>query len=832
MDRLVLPAFSAEDLKAVLGAPAHEAHSRSVSHILTDSRSLLQPEGTLFFAIRTDSGDGHRYLERLYVRGVRSFVVEVLPEESATRYGEANWYLVSDSVKALQLLAQHHLQRFPTLLTVGLTGSNGKTIVKELLYQLLGSERTVVRSPRSHNSQIGLPLSLLSITAGDELGLFEVGISQRGEMAQLAEVFSPRLGIFTTLGSAHQEGFLSLEEKLQEKLLLFAQSEALFYPLDEVLVREQIERTYGDRQRYTWSHRDPSATIYISALETSMETCRLHFRYALQDYTLTVPFTDGAYLEDVACCLTLISYLAPELLSQPTRWRELAPVSMRLEVKDGLQGNTLINDAYSCDLQSLSLALDFLRRRSSATGARPVVLLSDIAGSGLREEALYAQVAELLRSYGVAEVFAVGEAIQHLRGEAATLPVHFYPTTEALLEDDALSQLRDSCILIKGARRFALDRVYQRLSSREHQTILDIDLQAVVHNLNHYRSLLPAGHPLICMIKADGYGTGDFELARTLQEHRVDYLAVAVADEGRVLRTKGIRTHLMIMNPELRVAETLFAYHLEPEVYSFDLLRGLAERAELAGLTAFPIHLKVDSGMHRLGFTPEELTAVGEYLREHPALRASSVFSHLAAADEGDKRTFTLQQIARFEGACHDLTEALGYAPKRHILNTAGIEAFGEYAFEMARLGIGLYGVSPTGRGGLLPVARLSTVILQVRDLPAGEAVGYGCRGVTDRPSRVAVIPIGYADGFSRRLSRGAYRVLVGGVLCPTLGNVCMDACMVDVTEIADVKVGDPVVIFGEEACPLEGMATACDTIPYEILTGLSLRIQRRYWRE
>lgn len=820
------------ELEAILGAPVRSVHTHPVTHILTDSRSLLQPEGTLFFAIHTDSGDGHRYLKGLYERGVRSFVVEVLPAEVDTYYQGANWYVVSSSVEALQRLAGYHLSRFPALVTLGLTGSNGKTIVKELLYQLLASDRTIARSPRSHNSQIGLPLSLLSVTEADSLGLFEVGISQRGEMGKLAEVFAPQLGVFTTLGSAHQEGFASLEEKLSEKLLLFAHSHVLFYPKDEPLVAHLIEATYPDRQLCSWSTEDPNAALYITSTRPAEQTTHITFRYAERDYALTVPFTDGAYLKDVFCCLTVISYLAPYLLSQEQLWRELTPVSMRLEVKDGLRGNTLINDAYSCDLQSLSLALDFLRRRATATGVRPIVLLSDIEGSGLPADELYTQVAELLHSYGVAEVFAVGEAIQVLGTKAESLPVHLFPSTEALLDAPELTSLHDCCILIKGARRYTLDRVYRRLSSQEHQTVLDIDLQAVVHNLNHYRSLLPAGHPLVCMIKADGYGTGDFELARTLQEHRVEYLAVAVADEGRALRTKGIRSHLMIMNPELRVAETLFAYQLEPEVYSFELLRGLTERAEASGITDFPIHIKVDSGMHRLGFAPEELTEVGAYLKAHPALRASSVFSHLAVADEPDMRDFTLGQVARFEAGYRALAEALGYQPKRHLLNTAGIESFGEYAFDMARLGIGLYGVSPTGRAGLLPVARLSTVILQVRELPAGEAIGYGCKGRTERTSRIAVIPIGYADGFSRRLSGGAYRVLVGGVLCPTIGNVCMDACMIDVTDVAEAKAGDPVVIFGDEACPLEGMAQACGTIPYEILTGLSLRIQRRYWRE
>ena len=461
-----------------------------------------------------------------------------------------------------------------------------------------------------------------------------------------------------------------------------------------------------------------------------------------------------------------------------------------------------------------------------------MLLLSDIEGSGRSDAALYAEVAGLIKSYGVDEVFAVGEHLTASAGLFDAAHTHFFATTSELLASPLLSRLHDSCILIKGARRFALDQVYRRLSSREHQTVLDIDLSAVVHNLNHYRSLLPPEHPLICMIKADGYGTGAFELARTLQEHRVDYLAVAVADEGRELRDKGIRTHIMIMNPELSVADTLFSHRLEPEVYSMELLEGLCERARIAGITAFPIHLKVDSGMHRLGFAPADLPAVGAYLREHPELRVSSVFSHLAAADEPDKRDFTERQAKTFIAATEALTAALGYQPKRHLLNTAGIERFPEYALDMARLGIGLYGVSATGRPGVEPIARLTTVLLQIRELPAGEAIGYGCRGITSRPSRIAVIPIGYADGFSRRLSRGAYSVLLHGRLCPTIGNVCMDACMIDITDVPEARVGDEVLIFGGEERPITVLAEACDTIPYEILTTLSTRIQRRYWRE
>ena len=833
MDRLVTPAFAPEELKRLLKTelPTLEG-SCSVRHILTDSRSLVSPQDTLFVAIPTESGDGHRYVAQLYERGVRSFVVERLPDEARRGEWQANWFVVPSSVKALQQIAALHRARFPQLETVGITGSNGKTVVKEFLYQLLHPTLHIVRSPRSYNSQIGVPLSVLGIEASDELGLFEAGISKPHEMKALRDVIQPTIGVFTYLGSAHQENFASLEEKLREKLQLFTHCHALVYGEDSIEVSKMMQATFPEARHLTWSRMNPKATLYLQ--QSVAEGDRTHLSCIIhgERHQIVIPFTDAAYIEDCLCAITVASLVAPELISDPLPWATLRPVEMRLEVKNGVSGNTLINDAYSCDLQSLSIALDFLRRRASATAARPVVLLSDIEGSGLRDEELYSEVASLLRGYEVSDLIAVGKHITEHAHLFTGIRVTPFPTTDALLHSEALRTITGSCILIKGARRFAFEQVYRRLSTQEHQTVLDIDLSAVVHNLNYYRSLLPPNHPLVCMIKADGYGIGAFELARTLQEHRVEYLAVAVADEGRELREKGIRTHLMIMNPEVASAETLFTHHLEPEVYSFELLSGLREQAVRLGVRDFPIHIKVDSGMHRLGFALEDMERLGQLLSVCPELRVSSIFSHLATADEPAKSEYVHQQYATFMKASDQLTAALGYRPKRHILNTAGIERYAEYALDMARLGIGLYGFSPTGRREVEPIARFSTVVLQVKTLQPGQYVGYGCMGQVNRPSRIAVIPVGYADGFSRRLSRGAYSVSVRGVLCPTLGNVCMDACMIDVTDVPGVEVGDQVTLFGSEDLPLAGMAEVCGTIPYEILTSISSRVQRRYWRE
>ena len=833
MNSSLAPSLSPQQIVQLLGARTEALpYTRPVQWLLTDSRSLTAPRDSLFVALRTESGDGQRYVAELYEAGVRHFLLHEGSLE-ASAYPEANCYFVPDTLAALQRLAAAHRASLPALQLVAITGSYGKTIVKELLYQLLSPRYSCYRSPRSYNSQLGVALSLLGLRAEHELAFIEAGISQPGEMAALVAMIQPEVGVFTGLGSAHQEHFASMEEKLEEKLQLFASARCIIYPKDKGWVSARIEERYPAGRLRSWSYQDPKATLYIPHSLTHADRCELTCIYRQQAYELVLPFTDAAYIEDALTALCLVAELAPELLGEASLCSRLRPVSMRLEVKEGARGCTLINDYYSCDLQSLPIALDFLRRRADSSGMRRVLVLSDIEGSGLSDEELYGEVARYLRDYEVQELYLVGPRSSGEAKRFDFIPCSCYPDTETLLGSRVLEQLSGVCLLLKGARRFAFERLYRSLSAHVHQTVLDVDLSAVVSNLNHYRSLLPPGHPLICMIKADGYGVGAVELARTLQEHRVDYLAVAVADEGRELREGGISTHIMVMNPELSTADTLFEQRLEPEVYSFALLEGLARAAEAHGLSDYPIHIKVDSGMHRLGFSAEDIPALAARLAQLPALRVSSIFSHFAASDEGEaKRSFTEGQYRYLLGAAEDLSQRLGYRPRYHILNTAGIERYPEYALDMARLGLGLYGISPTQLPGTTPIARLSTVILQLRSLPAGECVGYGCRGLTQRPARIAVIPIGYADGFSRRLSNGAYAVSVHGVLCPTIGNVCMDACMIDVTEVPEVAEGDEVLIFGEEPRPIQALSAALDTIPYEVLTTLSPRIQRRYWRE
>ncbi|MDO4692399.1 MAG: bifunctional UDP-N-acetylmuramoyl-tripeptide:D-alanyl-D-alanine ligase/alanine racemase [Porphyromonadaceae bacterium] len=801
---------------------------------LTDSRSLSRADGTAFIAIRTASGDGHRYIRELYARGVRTFIVEDDFSPYLSDCPEANFVWVDHSIRALQRLAAYHRRHF-CLPIIGITGSNGKTIVKEFLYTLLRPYyKYICRSPRSYNSQIGVALSLLQLEASDELALIEAGISYPGEMQALADMIVPSVGILTSLGSAHAEHFASADALLDEKLRLFSSVQWLIAPLDYPLIRQGLERAGLMARVRGWSRTDRSASLWLEDAGKRGGETLLHIHHSGQVYEALLPMSDEASIENAMTALSAIATLCPDHL--PTAiglLHRLRPVEMRLEVKESYRGNTIINDSYSNDLDALRMALDFQRRRVQSSNAKAVVVLSDIEQSPLPAVELYAQVAELLEAYQVAEVFAVGPTIRRLMGQHYSFACMHFDTTESLLASSALYDLHRACILLKGARFFGFERIYRDLSRLEHQTTLEVNLSAVRHNLAYYRSLLPRHGRIICMIKADGYGIGALELARTLQESRVDYLAVAVADEGKALRLEGIRSPIIVMNPELSSSETLFQYNLEPEVYSLSLLRGLIEEAEARGLEGRPIHIKVDSGMHRLGFTREQLPELIELLGRTQSLHVASVFSHLASADEEKWDDFSQAQAEYLMQSHQILERGLGYRPLLHLLNTAGMERFAtRYAFDMARLGIGLYGMSPINQPNLKSVVRLSTTILQVKDIAVGQTVGYGCRGLATRPTRIAVIPIGYADGFRRMLSNGAWSVAVRGRLCPTIGNICMDACMIDITDVPEAREGDRVLIFGDEALSIEQMAEACGTISYEILTTLSHRIQRLYYQE
>ena len=829
--------YTIEEITEMIGARRVGDTPRVIDWLLTDSRSLSFPEATLFFALATKRNDGARYIPELYLRGVRNFVLseEALCQmEQEGAFGgiqpDANYLVVSHPLKALQKLAERHRSRFQ-IPVIGITGSNGKTVVKEWLNQLLGPDRQTVRSPRSYNSQIGVPLSVWRMDGQAELAIFEAGISEPGEMKELESIIKPTIGILTNIGGAHQENFFSLQDKCMEKLTLFKDCDVVIYNGDDEFISDCVSRSLLSAREIAWSRKDMERPLFISKVEKGEDCTRIDYRYLDMDNSYVLPFIDDASIENSLHCLAACLYLMLPAERIAERMAHLEPVGMRLEVKEGKNGCLLINDSYNSDLVSLDIALDFLYRRSLSNNLKRTLILSDILESGQNAPMLYREVEELLESRHVERIIGVGkELCEH--ADRFGIEKAFFPDTEALLlalQKGAL-RLENEIVLIKGARRFGFETLAEVLEKKVHETILEVNLGAMVENLNHYRSMLRPGVKMTCMVKASAYGAGSYEIAKTLQEHRVDYLAVAVADEGSELRKAGITTNILIMNPEMTAFKTMFDYHLEPEVYSFHLLDALVREAEKQGITNYPIHIKIDTGMHRLGFLPDEIPALVERLKAQDAVIVRSVFSHLVGSDSAQFDDFTRRQISVFESASGQLQAAFSHKILRHICNSAGIERFPEAQFDMVRLGIGLYGINPTDNAVMHNVSSLYTTILQIHDVPQADTVGYSRKGVLIRPSRIAALPIGYADGLNRHLGNGHAFCLVNGQRAPYVGNICMDVCMIDVTGI-DCKEGDRVEIFGDHL-PVTVLSDALDTIPYEVLTSISTRVKRVYYQD
>ena len=794
--------YSIVKVTTLIGARRYGEVDANIGWLLTDSRSLCFPEATLFFAIKTDRNDGHKYIDDLYRSGVRNFVIEKLPEEYAVTYPDANFLMVPSTLKALQRLAERHRDEFDIPI-IGITGSNGKTIVKEWLYQLLMPTRVVTRSPRSYNSQIGVPLSVWLLDERTEIGLFEAGISMPGEMAALSGIIQPTIGIITNIGQAHQENFGSMDEKCREKMRLFHDAKVVFYNADDETIKANI----------------------------GMLKCE---KVPFHPYEGEMPFIDRASKENAGACAAVARYLGLTDKEIADGMRRLEPVAMRLEVKQGQHGCILINDSYNSDINSLDIALDFMQRRQDTShgGQLPeTLILSDIYQSGVAQETLYGEVSTLVKERGVQKIIGIGEQISQQKDVFDIAEKYFFESTSDFIDSEVFDNLHDEIILIKGARKFGFDHITELLEQKVHETILEVNLNAVVDNLNFYRSFLRPETKMVCMIKADGYGSGAVEIAKTLQEHRVDYLAVAVADEGVTLRKAGITSNIMIMNPEMTSFKTMFDYELEPEVYSFRLLEALIRAARKEGITGYPVHIKLDTGMHRLGFNPkEDMPRLIDRLQHQKALTPRSVFSHFVGSDSDDFDNFSAMQFRLFDEASSQLQAAFTHKILRHIDNSAGIEHFPERQLDMCRLGIGLYGVDSRDNRILHNVCTLKTTILQLRKVPKEETVGYSRRGVLTRDSVIAAIPIGYADGLNRHLGRGKCYCLVNGKPAPYIGNICMDVAMIDVTGI-DCREGDTVEIFGDHL-PVTVLSDAIDTIPYEVLTGISNRVKRVYFQD
>ena len=822
--------YSLEKVTALIGARRFGNAEARIDWLLTDSRSLAFPETTLFFALRTPVGDGHKYIPDLYRRGVRNFVVGTVPENYETDYPDANFLRVLSPLKALQRLAERHREEY-VLPVIGITGSNGKTVVKEWIYQLLMLSMNVTRSPRSYNSQVGVPLSVWLLDERSRIGVFEAGISQPGEMQALRAIIQPTIGVMTNIGPAHQENFSTIQEKCHEKLLLFKDAKVLIYNADEPVVAESVHDFGFGGQLFGWSRKDENATVFVRAIEPTEDgKTRIAYFFNGTAASYTLPFADEASIQNSITALCVCLYLGLTPADIARRMALLEPVAMRLEVVQGVRGCTLINDAYNSDAAALDIALDFMNRRAKEQAAKGrTLILSDIFQTGIPAEELYAKVAEMLKSRGVERLIGVGPAISAAH-TLFSIKKSFYPTSEALLESGELDTIHDEIILLKGARNFGFEQIAKALSLRVHETTLDVNLEAIAENLHFYRSFMKPETKLTCMVKASAYGAGSVEIAKTLQERGVDYLAVAVADEGAELRRAGITAGIIVMNPEMSAFGTLFEYELEPEIYSFNLLDALIRAARRQGITDFPVHLKLDTGMHRLGFNPKtDIPVLIDRLSHQRALIPRSVFSHFVGADSDGFDDFSEKQFKLFDEASRTLQASFPHKILRHICNSAGIERFPERHLDMVRLGLGLYGIDPIDNRVLHNVATLRTTILQIRDVPAGDSIGYSRKTVLDRPSRIAAIPIGYADGLNRHLGNHHGYCLVNGQKADYVGNICMDVCMIDVTDIP-CREGDSVEIFGD-ALPVTVLSDLLGTIPYEVLTSVSNRVKRVYFQ-
>lgn len=806
--------------------------------LLTDSRKLSDASNTVFFAIPTKRNNGCRYVADLYTQGVRNFVVDNdLPSDLLQQLQpltKANFWFVPNVVKAMQQLVSYHRSRFD-IPVIGITGSNGKTIVKDWLVQLLSPDRKLAFSPKSYNSQIGVPLSVWQLSSDHDMAVFEAGVSEPEEMSNLQNVIRPTIGVFTNIGQAHDENFLTRTQKIAEKLQLFTHCEVLIYCADHKDIHSLVseKESFRNIRRFTWGTSDDNQVRLISTTaHDSSSTISISFEGRTSD--IVIPFVDRASVENALHCISVLLYLGYDVDVVASRCASLTPVEMRLEMNEGIHNCLLINDSYSLDINSLTIALDFLQHEQ--LHFRKTLIMSDFLQSGMSESELYSQVAFLIQKRGISKFIGIGEALLRNRSLFSDVESHFYNSTQDFLSTQDLSEFQSETILLKGARVFSFENIAKALQRKSHETIMEVNLDALIRNLNFYRSRIKPSTKLMAMVKASSYGAGKFEVANALQFNHVDYLTVAYSDEGVDLRRNGIQLPIMVMNPEEESFDDMVKYRLEPDIYSFRIYDAFSEAVRLyhGDDKKIPVHVELDTGMHRLGFDGADVDAlVARFLRPDAVLEVKSIFSHLACSEDPAMDDFTRLQIDRFSSWSTTLKRGL----RRddiccHILNSSGITRFPEAQMDMVRLGIGLYGISPETdiQAQLSPVSRLKTRISQLKRIPAGDSVGYNRRFVAQRDTVVAILPIGYADGLNRHLGYGNGRVLVNGAEAPIIGSICMDMCFVDVTDVPCSE-GDETVIFGD-ARLLRQISDAADTIPYEILTSVSPRVKRIYFQE
>ncbi len=814
--------YSLQQIAEITNSLFFGSSDKNITVFLTDSRALQTASNTLFIALKTNRNNGHNFIVELIDKGVKSFLIQ----ENEFNYSEflnkdISFIVSKNPLQTIQKLAAFHRQQFQ-IPVIGITGSNGKTVVKEWLYQLLKKDYVICRSPKSYNSQIGVPLSVLNLNHNHTLAIFEAGISMPEEMEKLEEIIKPTIGIITSIGSAHDEGFESKEEKINEKLKLITHASKI--------IINGLHKTQLPQELY-------NKCILVSAFEDAdvkiihaNNFLKLKTSTGLNEYT--IPFSDLASLLNTSTCITVLSQMGFNADEISKRISNLQPVALRLELKTGINNTLIINDYYNSDIDSIKIALNYLTQQNRRP--RKIVVVSDLEQSGISSNSLYRQLSELFFQNKIDVVIGIGKEISQHKAlfKANSL---FYADTQSFINQfNVINYLfNEASILLKGARSFGFENISRLLQLKSHDTVFEINLNKLINNVNYYKSLINQNVKLMCMVKAMGYGSGSIQIAKTLQHIGVNYLAVAYADEGVELRQAQISLPIMVMSPEEDGLEDIITCQLEPELYSFKILTAFAKKLDALGITEpYPVHLKIDTGMHRLGFEASDISNLLVELKKYPQIKIKSIFSHLAASDNSELDTFTNEQIKIFEKTYTTIENELGYVVIKHICNSGAISRFKNAHYNMVRLGIGMYGigVNKQEQSTLENVGRLVTRISQIKQVEKSQTVGYNRSGKLNRATRIAVIPIGYADGFSRLLGNGKHGVYINGSFCKTIGNVCMDMCMIDVTDIT-CNEGDEVIIF-ENASQINMLATALNSIAYEVLTNVSARVKRVYVQE
>lgn len=818
--------YTIQHIAEILSANASFSQPASaIEELVTDSRRIAFPATSLFFALQTERRDGHVFIKEVYERGVRNFVVE--KEFDAENFADANFVFVDDSLQALQKIAAHHRAQF-AYPVIGITGSNGKTIVKEWLYQLLSPDYKIVRSPRSYNSQIGVPLSVWQMSEENDLAIFEAGISMPGEMEVLEKIIQPSIGVFTNIGEAHNENFKSILIKAKEKIELFNNSEVLICNADDAIIQQSIS---NDHTFQLFGYGTKNAEIEVQSVQKENDATSIKIKFRNESFAYIIPFTDDASIQNSLTCLSVLLYLKIPVEKIIARMKLLQPVDMRLQLIHGINNCAIINDSYSFDINSFSIALDFLMQQQAF--ATKTVIISDIPAA--TNAGAYEAVIDMLYAKSIQRIITIGEHwknYQHLLLHKIPVSQHYQNTLD-FIHNFSSNHFRDEAILLKGARIFEFEKIVGLLEKKVHQTVMEINLTAIAHNLNQYRSILRKGVKIMAMVKAFAYGSGSTEVASLLQFYKIDYLGVAYADEAVELRKAGISLPIMVMNVDEAAFETIVQYNLEPELFSEKILRSFISFLQKQGLKQYPVHIKLDTGMHRLGFERSDLPVLLSLLQNNSFIIVRSAFSHLSASEDANEDAFTKQQASVFEDCCKQLQATLGYNFIKHISNSAAIFRMPQLQYDMVRLGIGLYGVdsSEEFQTTLQTVATLKTTIAQLRTVKAGDTIGYNRRGKVERDSLIATIRIGYADGFSRKLGNGNGKVFINGVHAPVIGTVAMDMTMIDVTDVPNVDEESEVEIFGKNISVQE-VAEQCGTIAYEILATINQRVKRIYVEE